>query len=110
MRIAQVAPFYESVPAKYYGETERVAMACGTPVIAYSGAISEVMKQGHAGFIVEGLEDAAEAVLRVPELSRNRCREICEQRFTATRMAHDDMQVCERLISSGRDQPLEARA
>jgi glycosyltransferase involved in cell wall biosynthesis len=75
------------------------AMACGTPVIAYrSGGVPEVMEQGQTGFIVEGLEDAVEAVQRVPELSRKRCREVFEKRFAATRMAHDYVQVFERLI------------
>jgi glycosyltransferase involved in cell wall biosynthesis len=75
------------------------AMACGTPVIAYrGGAVSEVMEQGNTGFIVKGLEDAVEAVRRVPELSRKRCREVFEQRFTATRMAQDYLQVYEQLI------------
>jgi glycosyltransferase involved in cell wall biosynthesis len=80
-------------------------------VIAYrGGAVSEVMEQGHTGFIVKGLEDAVEAVLRVGELSRKRCREVFEQRFTATRMAHDYVQVYKRLINSQRNQPSEARA
>src|SRR5436305_8971841 len=75
------------------------AMACGTPVIAYrGGAVPEVMEQGHTGFIVEELEDAVQAARRVPELSRKRCREVFEQRFTATRMAHDYINVYERLI------------
>jgi glycosyltransferase involved in cell wall biosynthesis len=75
------------------------AMACGTPVIAYrGGAVPEVMEQGHTGSIVEGLEDAVEAVRRVPELSRKRCREVFEKRFTATRMAHDYVHIFERLI------------
>jgi glycosyltransferase involved in cell wall biosynthesis len=87
------------------------AMACGTPVIAYrGGAVSEVMEQGHTGFIVKGLEDAVQAVQRVPELSRKRCRQVFDQRFTATRMAHDYTQVYERLIKNGRNLPLEARA
>jgi glycosyltransferase involved in cell wall biosynthesis len=87
------------------------AMACGTPVIAYrGGAVSEVMEQGHTGFVVKGLEDAVEAVRRMRELSRKRCREIFEQRFTATRMADDYMQVYERLISSGQNELMEARA
>jgi glycosyltransferase involved in cell wall biosynthesis len=86
------------------------AMACGTPVIAYGGgAVSEVMEQGHTGFIVKGLEDALDAVQRVSELSRRRCREVFEKRFTATRMAHDYVQVYERLVSSGQNQQLEAR-
>ncbi len=87
------------------------AMACGTPVIAYrGGAVPEVMEEGHTGFIVEALEDAVRAVRRVPELSRERCREVFEQRFTATRMAHDYVQVYERLINSNQPQALEARA
>src|SRR5262249_53901569 len=74
------------------------AMACGTPVIAYrGGAVPEVMEEGHTGFIVEALEDAVKAVRRVPELSRRRCRDAFEQRFTATRMAHDYVHVYERL-------------
>ena len=76
------------------------AMACGTPVVAYrGGAVPELVEPGHTGFIVESLEDAVEAVRRVAELSRKRCREVFEQRFTATRMAHDYVQQFERLIS-----------
>jgi glycosyltransferase involved in cell wall biosynthesis len=42
------------------------AMACGTPVIAYrGGAVPELVEQGHTGFVVEGLEDALEAVRHV---------------------------------------------
>ncbi len=87
------------------------AMACGTPVIAYrGGAVPEIMEEGHTGFIVEELEDAVEAVRRVPELSRKRCREVFEQRFTATRMANDYVRVYERLINNKQDEPLEERA
>jgi len=75
------------------------AMACGTPVIARRrGAVPEVMEEGHTGFIVRNLEEAVEAVRRVPELNRKRCREFFEKRFTATRMAHDYLRVYERLI------------
>jgi hypothetical protein len=34
----------------------------------------------------------------VPELSRQRCREIFEERFTAERMAREYVRVYERLI------------
>ena len=80
------------------------AMACGTPVIAYrGGAVAEVMEQGHTGFVVQGVEDAVEAVRRVPELSRKRCREVFEKRFTATRMVHDYLQRFERLIAKSKE-------
>ena len=87
------------------------AMACGTPVIAYrGGAVPEIMEEGHTGFIVEELEGAVEAARRIPKLSRKRCREVFEQRFTATRMANDYLRVYERLINRKQDEPLEARA
>ena len=86
------------------------AMACGTPVIAYrGGAVPEVIDEGHTGFIVEELEDAVEAVRRIPELSRKRVREVFDQRFTAARMAHDYVQVYERVIHSKQGETLEAR-
>jgi len=80
------------------------AMACGTPIIAYrQGSIPEVMEEGRTGFIVNELEDAIAAARRIPELSRKRCREMYEQRFTAARMARDYLRVYERLIE-GRKQ------
>jgi glycosyltransferase involved in cell wall biosynthesis len=75
------------------------AMACGTPVIAYSsGSVPEVMEQGRTGFIVSDLADAVQAVRRLPELSRARCREVFEERFTAERMARDYVDVYEKLL------------
>ena len=68
------------------------------------------MEQGHTGFIVERLEDAVEAVRRLPELSRRRCREVFDQRFTTERMAHDYVEVYERLIKKGKYRVVEVRA
>jgi len=77
------------------------AMACGTPIIAYRhGSVPEVMEEGRTGFIVATLEDAVEAARRIPEISRSRCREVFEQRFTARRMAADYVCVYERLAGS----------
>jgi glycosyltransferase involved in cell wall biosynthesis len=75
------------------------AMACGTPVIAYrNGSVPEVMEEGRTGFIVEHFDDAVEAMRGLPKLSRARCREVFDQRFTAARMARDYVDVYERLI------------
>jgi glycosyltransferase involved in cell wall biosynthesis len=68
------------------------------------------MEEGHTGFIVEGLEGAVEAARRIPKLSRKRCREVFERRFTAARMANDYLRVYERLINRKQNEPLEARA
>jgi glycosyltransferase involved in cell wall biosynthesis len=80
------------------------AMACGTPVIAYSrGSVPEVLEDGVTGWIVEGIEEAVQAVKRVPALSRTRCRQVFEERFSASRMAHDYLQIYTRLLG-GRSQ------
>ena len=77
------------------------AMACGTPVIAYeAGSVSEVMEDGVTGFIVDNIEQAVEAVGRIPEISRASCREIFEKRFTASRMASDHINVYMRLADT----------
>jgi glycosyltransferase involved in cell wall biosynthesis len=75
------------------------AMACGTPVIASDrGSVPEVMENGVTGFVVKELDDAAEAVRRVRNLSRARCREVFEKRFTASRMANDYIELYERIL------------
>jgi len=85
------------------------AMACGTPIIAYRrGSVAEVMEEGATGFIVTTLESAVEAARRIPELSRKRCREVFEQRFTSRRMAADYLRVYERLADSNSPHPREA--
>jgi len=76
------------------------AMACGTPVIAYSrGSVPEVLEQGVTGWIVEGLEEAVQAVERVPALSRARCRQVFEERFSASRMAQDYVKLYRQLLA-----------
>jgi glycosyltransferase involved in cell wall biosynthesis len=75
------------------------AMACGTPVIAYeSGSVPEVMEDGITGFVVRGLDEAAKAIGRVADLSRERCREVFENRFTATRMADEYMELYDQMV------------
>jgi glycosyltransferase involved in cell wall biosynthesis len=66
------------------------AFACGTPVVAYGhGSVPEIVDDGVTGFVVTDLEQAVEATSRVGTLSRRRCREVFETRFTVERMARD---------------------
>jgi glycosyltransferase involved in cell wall biosynthesis len=85
------------------------SMACGTPVVAYrGGAVPEIMEQGQTGFVVQRMDEAVEAVREVGRLSRRRCRDVFEQRFTAARMAHDYVTVFKRMIEKNEDEVSEA--
>jgi glycosyltransferase involved in cell wall biosynthesis len=74
------------------------AMACGTPIIARArGSVPEIIDDGVTGYIVHNVEEAVQAVTKVSSLSRKRCRQIFEERFTADRMARDYVCVFEQL-------------
>jgi len=78
------------------------ALACGTPVIAYRhGSVPEVLEDGVTGFIVDDREQAVQAVGRVAGLSRRKCRQVFEARFSAPRMARDYLAVYRRLVETG---------
>jgi glycosyltransferase involved in cell wall biosynthesis len=78
------------------------ALACGTPVIAYRhGSVPEVLEDGATGWIVEGFEEAVQAVARVQALSRVRCRQVFEERFAASRMARDYLKIYRQLLQPG---------
>jgi glycosyltransferase involved in cell wall biosynthesis len=91
--------------AEPFGLVMIEAMACGTPVIAWrNGSVPEVMEDGVTGFVVESIEEAAQAVGRVAGLSRETCRKVFEERFDASRMASDYLEVYRRLVR-GRSEP-----
>jgi glycosyltransferase involved in cell wall biosynthesis len=74
------------------------AMACGTPVIAYPlGSVPEVIREGVTGFIVPDLESAVEAVKRIGEIDRRKCRWHFEQHFDAELMAQNYLNIYQRL-------------
>jgi glycosyltransferase involved in cell wall biosynthesis len=75
------------------------AMACGTPVIAYRrGSVPEVITDGVTGFVVDQVDQAVAAVGRVAQLSRGNCRRVFEERFDASRMTRDYLEVYHRLV------------
>jgi glycosyltransferase involved in cell wall biosynthesis len=64
------------------------AMACGTPVVAFkAGSVPEIIDNGVNGVVVETIDQAVEAVLRLESLDRAKVRAAFEKRFTVERMA-----------------------
>ena len=63
------------------------ALACGTPVIAFArGALPDLIEDGRTGFLVQSVDEMAEAIQRVDTLDRERCRAAARIRFTAAAM------------------------
>ena len=88
---------------KYYGKAKAIlvpiqweepfglvmveAMACGTPVIAFNrGSVPEVVVDGKTGFIVNTVEEMAEAAKRVDQIDRHECRRHVEDNFSIKKM------------------------
>lgn len=84
-----------------FGIVMMEAMACGTPIIAFPrGSVPEVVENGVNGWIVNNLDEGANAVERLAQLDRSRCRQRFEERFTAERMCHDYVAIFERIAGS----------
>ncbi len=98
------------------------AMACGTPVIAYSrGSVPEIIKDGVTGFVVnesyehkrgdyiikktgvDGLIEAAEKIYKMPQDQylqlRKNCRRLVEEKFTVEKMVENYQKVYKSLYS-----------
>jgi len=70
------------------------AMACGTPVIAFNrGSLPEIVKHGETGFIVNGIDEATQAVTRIDELDRRRIRRHVAENFSLERMVENYIQA-----------------
>jgi mannose-6-phosphate isomerase-like protein (cupin superfamily) len=79
------------------------ANACGTPVIAFArGAMPELITDGQNGFLVKDVTEAVAAVDHLDSLSREECRRIAEERFSAHRMVQDYHQVYARIVEQTR--------
>lgn len=64
------------------------SMACGTPVIAFrNGSVPEIIEDGKTGFIVEEINEMAEAIKNIDRIDRKKCRERVEKYFTSEKMA-----------------------
>jgi glycosyltransferase involved in cell wall biosynthesis len=79
------------------------AMACGTPVIAKPlGSMPEIIRHGENGFLVETIDEAAEAVPRCARLSPSKIRAGAVERFSVERMVDEYVRAYEQIASMGK--------
>ena len=76
------------------------AMACGTPVIAFSrGSLPELIRDGEHGFLVESVDAAVDAIARLATIDRRACRTWVEQHFSVDRMVDDYLRVYAQVLA-----------
>ena len=89
------------------------AFASGTPVLAFAaGSAPELIEPGQTGYLADpgpdplapggGVDRLASAVALVGGLSRRRCRDEAERRFTVERMVDDYERAYEAVLSGAR--------
>jgi glycosyltransferase involved in cell wall biosynthesis len=94
-------------PARWdepFGMVAAEAQACGTPVVAFRrGALEEVIVDRVTGFMVapEEIEAAAEATVRVTELSRSECRRHAERRLDLEVSLDEHERLYRRVVGAG---------
>jgi glycosyltransferase involved in cell wall biosynthesis len=77
------------------------AMACGTPVLTFpEGAAPEIVDDGVTGFLCGDRDGMVDAVGRIDQIDRRKCRAAVEQRFSTRRMVADHLELFESLVSS----------
>ena len=63
------------------------ALACGTAVIAFrAGALPDLVESGKTGFLVDNVQEMAEAIRHSASINPQHCKEIAGRRFSLHRM------------------------
>ena len=63
------------------------------------GSVPEIIVDGETGFIVDDIHRAVEAVGKIEQISRARCRREFEQRFADRHMAQEYIRIYQQLLS-----------
>jgi len=89
-----------------FGITMIEAMATGTPVIAMDcGSVPEVVVDGVTGFICRDVGEMIRAVDRIPEISRQACRDHVARHFSRAVMASRYLQAYQRVVAAPESVP-----
>jgi glycosyltransferase involved in cell wall biosynthesis len=82
-----------------FGLSVAEAMLCGTPVIAFNrGSMPELISHEQTGFLVNTVEEAAEAVDNLGIIDRNACREWAVKQFSKEKMVEDYIALYHKIL------------
>lgn len=92
---ALICPFWPEA----FGLVLIESLACGTPVVVYNhGPFPEIIDDGETGFLCADVDDMVQAMGRLANLDRARCRRSFEERFTAARMTREYVRVFDDIV------------
>lgn len=75
------------------------SMACGTPVLAFNrGSMPEIIQNGINGFLVSSVEEMADRIKDITNISRENCRKTVECRFTQEKMVKEYIEVYKEIL------------
>jgi glycosyltransferase involved in cell wall biosynthesis len=63
------------------------------------GSCREVIQDARTGFVVNNVEQAVQALVRIPEIDRRACRERVQQRFSIDTMVEAYERVYETIFA-----------
>lgn len=76
------------------------SMVCGTPVVAWrNGSVPEVVGDGESGFIVESVDEMADAIRRIDTIDPAACRRWVEERFSAPTMVQSYVDAYRKILA-----------
>jgi glycosyltransferase involved in cell wall biosynthesis len=80
----------------------REALACGTPVVGFrTGALPETIEHGRTGFLVDTIDDMADAMQLAQNLDSDLCRAVARQRFSLEAMTAKYFDLYRHLAQAG---------
>jgi glycosyltransferase involved in cell wall biosynthesis len=82
-----------------FGMSVAEAMLCGTPVIAFNkGSMPELIKHQETGFLVNTVDEAAEAVSNLTSINRQNCRDWAKANFSSEKMVDDYYRLYQQIL------------
>jgi glycosyltransferase involved in cell wall biosynthesis len=82
-----------------FGLSVAEAMLCGTPVIAFNrGSMPELINHQETGFLVNTVDEAADAVNDIKTIKRQECRDWANAQFSCDKMAGDYYKLYQQIL------------
>ncbi|NDY72877.1 mannose-6-phosphate isomerase [Desulfobacter hydrogenophilus] len=82
-----------------FGLSVAEAMACGTPVVAFSrGSMPELVVHGETGFLTTDIDEMIRTLKNVKDIDRRKCRQRIKSHFSVDRMVSDYIRVYKSIV------------